>query len=58
VSVVMTILFWAACFVVGVSKSGVEQVVMDKMRITQLLEASGTLIAANEAGLVHRWDDS
>jgi ABC-type transport system involved in multi-copper enzyme maturation permease subunit len=32
VSVVMTILFWAACFVVGVSKSGVEQLVLDKMR--------------------------
>jgi hypothetical protein len=58
VSVVMTILFWAACFVVGVSKSGVEQLVLDKMRITQLVEAGDTLIAANEAGLIHRWDQS
>jgi ABC-type transport system involved in multi-copper enzyme maturation permease subunit len=58
VSVVMTILFWAACFVVGVSKSGVEQLVLDKMRVTQLLEAGDTLVGANEAGLVHRWDDA
>ncbi len=57
VSVVVTILFWAACFVVGVSKSSVEQLVLDKMRITHLLEAGDTLVSVNESGLVHRWDD-
>jgi hypothetical protein len=58
VSVVMTILFWAACFVVGVSRSGVEQLVLDKMRVTRLVDAGDTLVSANEAGLVHRWDDA
>lgn len=57
VSVVMTILFWAACFVVGVSKSGVETLVLDKTRITRLVEAGDTLIGANEAGLINRWDE-
>jgi len=56
VSVVVSILFWLVCFLVGTSKSGVEQLVLNKMRITELVVAKDTLLSVNEMGLTNRWD--
>ena len=56
-SVIVSILFWLVCFVVGAGKSGVEQLVLNKTRITELVVAKDTLLSVNEMGLTYRWDD-
>ncbi len=56
-SVVVSILFWLVCFVVGAGKSGVEQLVLNKTRVTELVSAKDTLFSVNEMGLTSRWDD-
>lgn len=55
-SVIVTILFWLACFVVGLSKSAVESMVLNKTRIIQLIPAGDELLSADEMGLTHRWN--
>ncbi|MCY2988233.1 MAG: ABC transporter permease subunit [Planctomycetota bacterium] len=57
-SVIVTIVFWLACFVVGVSKSLVESMVLNKTRIVQLIPAQEELLSADEMGLTHRWNDT
>jgi hypothetical protein len=56
-SVIVSILFWLVCFVVGAGKAGVEQLVLNKTRITELVVAKDTLLSVNEMGLTNRWDD-
>ena len=57
VSVVVSILFWLLCFVVGTAKTGVEQLVLNKTRITEIVAAKDALLSVNEMGLTYRWDD-
>lgn len=58
VSVVVTILFWAACFSIGTSKGILDQLLLDPTNLVRLIEAGDILIAANERGEVFRWDDA
>ena len=56
VCVVMTVLFWLACTVVGSTKSIVEQIAVESKRLIQLVPADDTLIALDEHGATHRWN--
>jgi ABC-type transport system involved in multi-copper enzyme maturation permease subunit len=55
-SVMMTILFWVACTVVGTAKGMVEAFYVNRMRLTVLVPAGETLIAANRGGEVFEWE--
>jgi hypothetical protein len=56
VSVVMAVLFWAACFGVGATKSVVELYFLAPKRLVRLVPAANDLVATNEAGQVLRWN--
>ncbi len=57
VSVVATIVFWAVCWGLGAVKGLViETFFIDPVRPIRLLTAGNDLIAANEQGLIVRWD--
>jgi ABC-type transport system involved in multi-copper enzyme maturation permease subunit len=58
VSVVITILFWGACFIVGTAKNVVELVLLNPQRLVKLLPAGDELVAANERGEAFRFSDS
>lgn len=58
VSVVITILFWGACFTVGTVKSVVELALLSPQRLVKLVPAGEDLIAANERGEAFRWHDA
>lgn len=58
VSVVVTILFWAACFTVGTAKNVVELVFLNPQRLVKLVAAGDELIAANERGEAFRFSES
>jgi len=53
----VTVVFWLMCFGVGVGKSGVEQLVLNKTRVVQLIRAKDTLLGVNEMGLTYAWDE-
>ena len=55
VSIVVTILFWAACFVVGTTKNVMEQVWLNSGRLVKLVSAGDTLVAVTEQGQVQQW---
>jgi hypothetical protein len=57
VSVVVSILFWLACFTVGVSKSAIEELVLNKSRIVQLLPVKEDLFSVDETGLTYQWHE-
>jgi hypothetical protein len=56
VSIVVTILFWATCFVVGTTKNVMEQVWLNSGRLVKLVSAGDTLVAVTEQGQVQQWD--
>lgn len=56
VSIGLTVLFWLACFLVGVAKGSLEGVYLNKQRLVQLVDAGDTLMSVNEMGLVQKWD--
>ncbi|MBP87852.1 MAG: hypothetical protein CMJ64_14205 [Planctomycetaceae bacterium] len=58
VCIVVTILFWLACFSVGLTKLAFENTLWDSAKIKQVFEAGDTLIAVNELGIAHEWDAS
>jgi len=58
VSVVITILFWGACFTVGAVKGVVELALLGPQRFVRLVPAGDELLAANERGEAFRWSDS
>jgi hypothetical protein len=58
VCVVMTVVFWLACTVVGATKSLVEQLAVESRRLVRLVEAPDAWIAVDESGATHRWDAS
>ena len=56
VCVVLTVLFWFACWVVGAAKQIFEQLVVESQRIVRIVSAGDTLIALDEQGATKRWD--
>jgi ABC-type transport system involved in multi-copper enzyme maturation permease subunit len=57
-SVVMTIVFWVACWSLGLAKNLVEILALNPQRITRLVPAGETLLAVNESGEVLQWDEA
>ena len=58
VSVVMAVLFWAACFGVGATKNVVEVLFLTPERLVKLAPAGDDLIAANEQAELFRFDNA
>ena len=58
VCIVVTILFWLACFTVGLAKIAFENTFWASARIKQVVEAGDTVIAVNELGIAHEWDST
>ncbi len=56
VSVVLTILFWFVCWLVGITKGAFESILIESQKIVQLLQADDTLIAVDERGATRRWN--
>jgi hypothetical protein len=57
VSVVLTVLFWAICSGLGVTKSVVEGFWINPQRLVAIVPAGDELIVANEVGQAFRWDE-
>jgi hypothetical protein len=55
VSIVVTILFWVACFAVGTAKNVMEQVWINPARLVKLVPAGDTLFGVTEQGKVEQW---
>ena len=55
VSIVVTILFWAACFVVGTTKNVMEQAWLNSSRHMKLISAGDSLFGVTEQGQVQQW---
>src|SRR5262249_9122182 len=55
VCIVVTILFWAACFAVGTTKNLMEQVWLNSGRLVKLVPAGETLLGVTEQGQVQQW---
>ncbi len=55
VCVVMAILFWAACFVVGTTKGAIESFALNSKRFAVIVPAGDTLLGANKSGDVFQW---
>ncbi|MBS0210084.1 MAG: ABC transporter permease [Planctomycetes bacterium] len=58
VSVVLTVLFWGVCWLVGTAKTTTETLSINPQRIVKLISAGDTLLAVTEGGTVRRWDAS
>jgi hypothetical protein len=58
VSIVVTILFWAACFAVGTTKNLMEQVWLNSGRLVKLVPAGESLLGVTEQGQVQQWRTS
>lgn len=56
VCVVITVLFWLACFTVGLTKGLFQQSVIENRRLLRLVSADGTLVALDENGATYRWN--
>jgi hypothetical protein len=56
ISVVVTVLFWAVCFGVNFLYEVMHGLVIERQRITRMVEADGGLLCLNEAGTLHVWD--
>lgn len=56
VCVVMTVLFWLACTIVGSTKGGFEQYVVESKRLIRLVSVDETVLALDENGATHRWN--
>ena len=58
VSVVISILFWAACFLVGQTKGIIEQFFINPYRIVKLVPAGDSLLGVNEQGHILEWREA
>ncbi len=56
VSIVLTVVFWLACTVVGGTKGIFERLVIDSHRIIRIVPADDSLIALSEHAATTRWD--
>jgi len=57
ISVVVTVLFWIACFVVDLMHDVMNGVALEQQRITRMIEADGSLLCLTEAGVLQVWDE-
>ena len=55
VCIVVTILFWFVCVLVGTAKSTIEMFFVYPNRVVKLLPVDGDLLAVNERGSVQQW---
>ncbi len=55
VCVVMAVVFWVACFAVGVSKNIVEAVFLDSRRLVRIEQVGDELVAVNERAEMLLW---
>lgn len=55
VSVVVTIVFWFVCFALGSAVGGIEQLSLNPRRLTKIVPAGESLLAADASELL-RWD--
>ncbi|MFN0053445.1 MAG: ABC transporter permease subunit [Planctomycetales bacterium] len=55
VSVVVTIVFWAACFLVGATKAFVEAIWINPEMLVKLVPAGDSLLGVTETGEVREW---
>jgi ABC-type transport system involved in multi-copper enzyme maturation permease subunit len=55
VSVVVTMLFWAACFLVGTTKNVIEQILLNTNRVVTLVPAGQSLFGVTALGRVVAW---
>jgi len=55
VCIVVTILFWAACFAVGTSKNVMEQAWLNSGRLVKLVPAGESLLGMTEQGQMQQW---
>ena len=53
VSIVISILFWALCFTVGVAKDSIEAVFLDVRRAAAIVPAGETLVITRSDGSGH-----
>ncbi len=58
VSVVLTILFWFVCWLVGATKGGFQSLLIETQKIVRLVQAGDTLVAVDERGGTKRWNSS
>jgi hypothetical protein len=57
ISVVVTVLFWIACFVVDFAHGIMQGMVLEQQRISRIVEADGSLLTMNEATRLQTWDE-
>jgi hypothetical protein len=55
VSIVVTVLFWVACFAVGTTKNLMEQAWLNASRLVKLVPAGESLLGVTEQGQVQQW---
>ncbi len=57
VCIALTIVFWLACFLIGLGKIEFESRIWNKTRLIDVVEAGDSLIVSNEMGVAQQWDD-
>lgn len=57
ISVVVTVVFWLACFVVDLTKLGLD-VYIEPQRISRIVEVNGDLIVINDNAQMMLWDEA
>lgn len=57
VAVVITILFWAACFSIGTSKDVIETTFLNPKRLSVLISAGDRLLAVNKGNQTFEWSE-
>jgi ABC-type transport system involved in multi-copper enzyme maturation permease subunit len=55
VSIVVTILFWVACFAVGTTKTVMEETWLNSSRLMKLVSAGDSLFGVTEQGQMQEW---
>lgn len=58
VCIVLTVVFWGLCFLVGFAKVTFENTIWSSSRITRVFDAEESVVAVNELGVAHVWDES
>ncbi len=57
ISVIVTVVFWLACFVVDLGRLGLD-IILEPQRISRIVDADGSLIVVNDAADMKLWDDA
>jgi hypothetical protein len=57
VSIVVSILFWAVCFAVGLAKTSLDNWFLDNRRTATIIPARDTMIRLTQTGSGYDWDD-